>query len=89
MLVRTQNVLVGGNGILGSISTNSPQWDTLTVGERVSHGEERASTAQNKTWRLHDAGAPHFYYPRIPYGYSEWPGKPRPTRKHRITWPPN
>ena len=25
-----------------------PQWDTLTVGERVSHGEEWASTAQNK-----------------------------------------
>ena len=36
MLVRTQNVLVGGNGTPGSISTNSPQWDTLTVGERES-----------------------------------------------------
>ena len=49
MLVRTQNVLVGGNGTLGSISTNSPQWDTLTVGERVSHGEEQQldSTKQN------------------------------------------
>ena len=28
--------------------TISPQWDTLTEGERVSHGEEWAPTAQNK-----------------------------------------
>ena len=27
--------------------TNNPQWDTLTVGERVSHGEERRHNNKN------------------------------------------
>jgi hypothetical protein len=41
--------LMGGKKrVTRSQFTISPQWDTLTVGERVSHGEEWASTAQNK-----------------------------------------
>ena len=48
-IVQILKALMGGKKrVTRSHFTIYPQWDTLTVGERVSHGEEWALTAQNK-----------------------------------------